>query len=72
MPGYASKFSLPLIAPGDRMRVVMLSFFAIFSKTGQIMPDFDDYLLVSEYPDQPVERMVVAFRGWPDAGSRRV
>ena len=32
------------------------------------MPDFDDYLLVSEYPDKPVERMVVAFRGWPDAG----
>ena len=46
----------------------MLSFFAIFSKQDKIMPDFDDYLLVSEYPDKPVERMVVAFRGWPDAG----
>ena len=32
------------------------------------MPDFDDYLIVSEFPAQPVERMVVAFRGWPDAG----
>ena len=32
------------------------------------MPSFDDYLIVSEFPDQPVERMVVAFRGWPDAG----
>ena len=28
----------------------------------------DDYLIVSEYPEAPVERMVVAFRGWPDAG----
>lgn len=32
------------------------------------MPDFDDYLIVSEFPEEPVERMVVAFRGWPDAG----
>ena len=32
------------------------------------MPDFDDYLIVSEFPERPVERMVVAFRGWPDAG----
>ena len=32
------------------------------------MPDFDDYLIISEFPEQPVERMVVAFRGWPDAG----
>ena len=32
------------------------------------MPEFDDYLIVSEFPEQPVERMVVAFRGWPDAG----
>ncbi len=32
------------------------------------MPDFDDYLIVSEFPEKPVERMVVAFRGWPDAG----
>lgn len=32
------------------------------------MPDFDDYLIVSEFPENPVERMVVAFRGWPDAG----
>ena len=32
------------------------------------MPDFDDYLIVSEFPETPVERMVVAFRGWPDAG----
>lgn len=32
------------------------------------MPDFDDYLIVSEFPENSVERMVVAFRGWPDAG----
>ncbi len=32
------------------------------------MPNFDDYLIVSEFPEEPVERMVVAFRGWPDAG----
>lgn len=32
------------------------------------MPDFDDYLIVSDFPETPVERMVVAFRGWPDAG----
>ena len=32
------------------------------------MPLLDDYLIVSEYPETPVERMVVAFRGWPDAG----
>jgi len=32
------------------------------------MPDFDDYLIVGEFPETPVERMVVAFRGWPDAG----
>ena len=32
------------------------------------MPAFDDYLIVSQFPEQPVERMVVAFRGWPDAG----
>ncbi len=28
----------------------------------------DDYLVVSELPAAPVERMLVAFRGWPDAG----
>ncbi len=32
------------------------------------MPLFDDYLVVSEFPEQPVEWMVAAFRGWPDAG----
>ena len=32
------------------------------------MPDFDDYLIVGDFPEQPIERMVVAFRGWPDAG----
>ena len=32
------------------------------------MPDFDDYLIASEFPENSVERMVVAFRGWPDAG----
>ena len=32
------------------------------------MPSFDDCVIVSEFPEQPVELMVVAFRGWPDAG----
>lgn len=32
------------------------------------MPGFEDYLIESDFPEQPVERMVVAFRGWPDAG----
>ena len=32
------------------------------------MPSFDDHVLVSQFPEQPVELMVVAFRGWPDAG----
>ena len=32
------------------------------------MPNFDDYLIVSEFPENSVERMVVTFRGWPDAG----
>ena len=32
------------------------------------MPSFDDYVIVSQFPEQPVELMVVAFRGWPDAG----
>ena len=32
------------------------------------MPSFDDYVIVSQFPEPPVERMVVAFRGWPDAG----
>ena len=32
------------------------------------MPSFDDYVIVSEFPEQPAELMVVAFRGWPDAG----
>ena len=32
------------------------------------MPSFDDHLLVSQLPERPVERMIAAFRGWPDAG----
>lgn len=32
------------------------------------MPSFDDYVIVSQFPKQPAELMVVAFRGWPDAG----
>ena len=32
------------------------------------MPSFDDYVIVSQFPEQPAELMVVAFRGWPDAG----
>ena len=32
------------------------------------MASFDDYVLVSQFPEQPVERMIAAFRGWPDAG----
>jgi hypothetical protein len=32
------------------------------------MPLLDDYLIVSEFPEIPVERLVMAFRGWPDAG----
>lgn len=32
------------------------------------MPAFDDYLITSEFPEQPIELMLVAFRGWPDAG----
>ena len=32
------------------------------------MSSFDDYVLVSQFPEQPVERMIAAFRGWPDAG----
>ena len=32
------------------------------------MPTLEDYLIVSEYPQQTVDRMVIAFRGWPDAG----
>ena len=32
------------------------------------MPSFDDYVIVSQFPEQPAELMVLAFRGWPDAG----
>ena len=32
------------------------------------MASFDDYVLVSQFPEKPVERMIAAFRGWPDAG----
>ena len=32
------------------------------------MSSFDDYVLISQFPEQPVERMIAAFRGWPDAG----
>ena len=32
------------------------------------MPEFDDYLITDEFPQQPVELMLMAFRGWPDAG----
>ena len=32
------------------------------------MPSFDDYAIVSQFPEQPAELMVAAFRGWPDAG----
>ena len=32
------------------------------------MPSFEDYVLVSQFPEPPAELMVVAFRGWPDAG----
>lgn len=32
------------------------------------MASFEDHVLVSQFPEQPVERMIAAFRGWPDAG----
>lgn len=28
----------------------------------------DDYLIVNEFPARPAEQMLIAFRGWPDAG----
>ncbi len=35
---------------------------------GEGMSALDDYLIIGELPETPVDRMVVAFRGWPDAG----
>lgn len=32
------------------------------------MSFLDDYLIVNEFPTHPIEQMLIAFRGWSDAG----